>query len=273
MATTAHDIMSFHTGDRVEITNPKTGEVILGTVTSINFQNNRVKVVNDDHTITYTASPRIIQKSTKPAPRVVPNPFVKGDRVEWDTPNGVNHGTVTNTRNSRVTTDIDEKPGYVRRMEHTSCRMSKVPAPAPKEPAVPRLVRTDVPNPLDAYSVTKYRIINIGHEGGAIKATIAKNGNLVIYAENGGYGGPTEFYSIQGDQKVVDEFMKAQLDTWIQFGGTKESFTGDDTADVWAEWCWNQRQKDTGKLWEDEVKEMHAVHLKCEEHHKKEGWV
>ena len=123
---------------------------------------------------------------------------------------------------------------------------------------------------MDAYSVTKYRTIRIGHEGGAIVGTIAKNGSAVISLENGGYGGPTEFSTVRGQAPcAISDFFSAMLATWIQFGGKKEDFHNDDTADCWAEWYAHTRK--TGRLWRDEVREMQAFSDGCKAHRAQGG--
>lgn len=252
----AYTTSDFHKGDRVEVTHPKTGEVITGIVKSTNCKGGRISMAADDGKMKYTLVPRLLRKSAKPLPAVLvtPNPFVKGDRVEWTKQDGtVYHGTVKSTRNDRVTAFLDEKPGYQTSMPHSMFRKTDAPAPT---------VAKDDPSPMDAYSVVKYRIINIGHEGGAVKGTIAKNGIPVVQFEDGGYGGEMEFFPAKEQlPQVVDEFFAALLATHIQFGGKKENFSQSSDGDIWADWYYNKRE--TGRLWKDEVQEMQASSDRC----------
>jgi len=253
--------VSFHKGDRVEFTHPKNG-VITGTVKSTNLKGGRVSMTTDDGKMKWTVSPNLLCKSAKPLPAsvpITPNPFVKGDRVEWTQPDGtIFHGTVKGTRNDRVTVLIDEKPGYQTASRHQQFRKSD------------KAVAKDEPCPMDAYSIVKYRVINIGHEGGAVKGTIAKNGIPVILFEDGGYGGEMEFYPIKAQlPSVLDEFFNALLATHIQFGGKKENFSQSSDADIWADWYYNKRE--TGRLWKDEVQEMQAFSDQCKARRSERG--
>lgn len=256
----------FRKGEHVEFTNTKTGEVISGIIISPLVKGNKATLRDDKEPVKWTVSLFLLRPSNKPLPDYLatPNPFLPGMRVEWTKKDGsIRHGTVTGTRNERVTVDIDESPGYTTSATHTFFRKTTVPAPAPKPAPAGRLVETDPPCAMDAYSVAKFRHYNIGHEGGVVKATIALNGKPVVLMEADANGGPTEFSPSPGrSAKDVENFFAAMKDTWFQFGGKENGFHDDVVADVWVAWYWNDRPKE--KMWKDEVKQMQAFSDECD---------
>lgn len=65
-------------------------------------------------------------------------------------------------------------------------------------------------------TIAKYRHINIGHEGGAMKCDLHIDGVLAAHVENGGFGGPNDYHWVgpfagQGFMpKAVKDFVDAQ---------------------------------------------------------------
>lgn len=265
-------VCPFHIGERVECTDPRNGKVVVGIVKNI-LEKERISVTLDNGG-TFKWLWEKFSKSNSSAPRVV-NPFAVGDRIETEHKGKTIYGFVKSIRDLRITMVVDNA-SYTLSGSFGEFHPSKrsAPGPAKEERGKLTFVQVDVPNAMDDYAVTKFKATPVrkgvweGHEGNGYHAIITHNGKSVLEAFNEGVGGCGRISALAGSGGVKDAriaesgFMTSLKSSYVQFGGKAEDFT-EDLLDVWVEWYVSG--KNSGVLWESEVKEMHAI---CEKFRK-----
>jgi hypothetical protein len=268
-----NSVVAFSKGSRVEFFfRGKTQHAIVENVTK---GGETLHVLcDDDSRVKGTA--RFFKPSNKPAPvreRKV-CPFCRGDRVEWTDPRDgkVQTGVVKNIglTADRMSVDVDGTTRSIK-WQFWNFRLTTKPAPAPAKEEKGKLtfVQVDVPNAMDDYAVTKFKATPVrkgvweGHEGNGYHAIITRGKIPVAEVYNEGVGGTSQLMALPKiPASSVTGIMTSLKSSYVQFGGKAEDFT-EDLLDVWVEWYVSG--KNSGVLWESEVKEMHAI---CEKFRK-----
>jgi len=151
----------------------------------------------------------------------------KGDRVEFDTKNGKKYGTVLRGGSKKVTVIADGE------LDKTYSG----PAGGAIRPSTQPLPKDEL-NPMDRYSLRKYKEIDGHGDSRTFSAEILKNGRPIIHVSNNGWGGCNEYYPINGADRRVLDIHLADAQAWAkQFG--YEGMSEPD--DMWVEWYQHER--------------------------------
>ncbi len=162
----------------------------------------------------------------------------KGDRVEYLKNGVVEHYGVISKGGKNVTMVIDGAKQQI--SGPTSLfQLSEYPLPV------------DIPNPMDKWSVKKFKAFKDGHgDSPTFSATICLNNKKVGTAENNGWGGPNLYYfNSRSDGSKFDSDIKEWA---FQFSAPSDAI---ELADFWL--FWYVEEKSYGVTSEEMIKNLY----------------